>query len=1063
MNGIAKLLDGLSLRSRIGLMLLLLVACFICIDYSLHTALILPKFNEYEKNQALERMQGVAAELQTQLRFMNRQNLDWSHWDATYDYIRGLPNEYEDENLSDDILNSLNLDLLAFLDDRGRLKTGLSTWQGDGLWRDFGEMGEDPLLDYGALLHEPSGEVPVLGLRQTELGLMMVCANQVRFNDGSGPPAGVLVFGRMVDERLVDALESRLGYALAMTAPLDDNGLEVEHWPGGPVDAGYTGLPQPSYSISPAGENLIVSMVATDLYGAPTIEMSTSIPRELLRQTRTILGYSRTNLLLLGLLSMLLIWFVIERSVVARVEKIERFFRSIKESGRIDKRLVIGGNDEIQRLAAEINLMLEQLEVRSSELQVMVVQAESATAAKSEFLATMSHEIRTPLNGVIGMLSLLRHTELSGEQTEFVETAEEAAGSLLSVVNDILDFSKIEAGKVELEEIHFNLRKLLETTVQMFAVKAAERQVEMLLHIEQNVPLQLVGDPGRFKQIINNLVNNSVKFTEEGCITLNIRRIAEDEENVVLEVEISDTGIGIDKDMQDHLFEPFRQADSSTTRKYGGTGLGLAICQQLAQAMGGKITMTSQPGQGTSFFVRLQFRKDRENTWQVEPSIEELSGRHVLVVDDQATNLRILNGMLGSWGCLVEEARDGDEAFMKLLASVDGQPFDLLLTDYNMPGMDGEQLTVQLRSIEELRDLPVVMLTSSARRGDAKRMQQAGVNAYLPKPFRQDQLAGVLRILLGRGQACTEHDDGLVTRHTVMENMKDIRLLLVEDNVINQKVAINLLSRWDLPVEVAENGEEAVRMVADRDYDLVLMDIQMPKMDGMEATRRIRQLSSARGRVPIVAMTANALKGDRERYIDAGMDDYIPKPIDVNLMRRVLEKVLSIRLTDINERREEATSLPHQMILKPAEQGADAETVAGKREPEMDPAAAGQLGETTVASEILDIESSIERTGDREFWQQMISLFLSETQRRLEEIRTAVSEGDSVRLQREAHTLKGSSAEMMAERIRSTAYELEMLGRSGELGDAPGLVELLGGNLVELEQLLQEQGLLVEQ
>ncbi|MCB1216474.1 response regulator [bacterium] len=1037
-----------SLRGRIGILIMVLTVSVVAIDYVLHMSLILPQFNQYEKQQALDSMRGVADELHAQLEFMDRQNLDWSSWDASYEFTKVENGEYISENLSDHILDTLNLDMMAFVGADCQLRCALIHGHDNILLRDVTELSEEPLLDYRALLDSQMPLHSVQGIVQTKLGVMLLSARNILRNDNSGPPSGVLVFGKLIDAEMTADLEDRIGnpVKLAMLAPGEDIhdrvlGEVMSHEERD--DSPVAGI---ACSIAEHGQDLQASLVLEDLSGMPVVVITSMIPRTLMMQSLRVLRYSRVNLLLLGVLAGLMLWQTFDRGVLKRLERMSQFFRKLKENGKFCSRLDDRGLDEIGELSGEINRMLEQLQVRTGELEVLVVQAESATAAKSEFLATMSHEIRTPLNGVIGMLGLLRQTELNGEQTEFVSTAQEAASSLLDVVNDILDFSKIEAGKVELESIRFNLRKLLETSVQIFAVKAAERRVEILLNIEREVPLQLLGDPGRLKQIVNNLISNAVKFTENGSIIVNVHCLAEDEDGAELEIEISDTGIGIAPEMQQHLFEPFSQADSSTTRKYGGTGLGLAICLQLAQAMQGDIKLTSQPGVGTSFFIRLHFEKDLESVRIPEQPIEELRGLRVMVVDDQPTNRRILQGMLMGWGCRVEEAATGQEALRRLLSAVATDPFSLLLTDFNMPAMDGEELTRQLRADEQLATLPVLMLTSTARRGDARRMQAAGVSAYLPKPFRQEQLAGVLRILLGRGTLQDERSEELVTRHTVAENRSDYRILLVEDNVINQKVAMNLLSRWELSADVAENGEEGVAAVGRKEYDLVLMDIQMPRLDGLQATERIRQLPGRRGRVPIVAMTANALKGDRERYMQAGMDEYIPKPIDVEQLRLVLEKYLGLGLESPEPQQADIQTLPREMILN--HEGHKLPTLSERSEPEI-----------VEDDQILDIEASVERTGDREFWEQMISLFVSETRTRLETIRGAVQNGDSLKVQREAHTLKGSSAEMMAERIRRTAQELEILGRGGDLGGADGLVETLDGNLGELEKLLGANGL----
>lgn len=1045
---------AMSIRSRVGLLLAVLVGCFLAVDYYLQVQHVLPRFDEYEKSVSLASMNGVAIDIQTQLDFLKTQTADWAYWDDTYNFISGDRQDYAEVNLSNGMLEKLGLNFLVFRNADAGFDCALIAGNGNTLMHDMDEISDSALIDYAALLQSEDPKASVSGMKMTKRGVMLLCTTKIMRSDMSGPAAGTLMFGKLLDEDMLAMFGRLRNRKLTMTLhqPGEADAMAMQLPPAGSHQdfTVQSGLSQ-HLDLVEEGDNLLASVTFKDLEGTELMTISSIMPRDLLRHAQNVLRVSRINLLLLGLMSTLLVWIILNRTFISRIERMSEFCRSFNDSSQLDKRLSMPGNDQISMLSEEINRMLDQLQIRTAELQVLLMQAESATAAKSEFLATMSHEVRTPLNGVIGMLGLLKQTELSSEQLEFALTAEEAAGSLLDVVNDILDFSKIEAGKVELEQIRFNLRKVLETAVQLFSMKAMERQVEMLLNMHPDVPANLIGDPGRLKQIINNLISNSVKFTEQGTIIVTVDCVEENTLDAVIAIEVQDTGIGIPPDMQQHMFDPFSQADSSTTRKYGGTGLGLAICQQLAHAMQGEILLSSEPGVGTSFTVRIRFRKDLEASRMEERPIEELRDLRVLVVDDQKTNRKILSGMLGAWGCISVEASSAEEALQLLKSSNEEDQFRLLLTDYNMPGMDGEELSRRIRELPGLARLPIVMLTSSANRGDARRMQAAGVSAYLPKPFRQEQLAGVLRILLGRIENGLSGDEELVTRHTVSENWSDRRILLVEDNLINQKVALNILARWELTAEVAENGLDAVNILRDRDFDLVLMDIQMPLLDGMEATKRVRQLPGHRSRVPIIAMTANALKGDRERYLAVGMDDYIPKPIDVETLRFTLQKYLALDLRGSEQLQEQPGGLQTENVLN-ADAPVKAKISGAVKSNGHDEIAATQ--------HILDIESSIKRTGDPEFWQQMIKLYIQETHTRLLSIKSAVSSSDAEMLQREAHALKGSSAEMLADGIRSTALKLESMGRQDSLTGADELVFQLEQNLGELEQLLDSRGLI---
>jgi len=1081
----------MSLRLRIPLVLLTATALYTVLVYWAWRFVVHPGFFLLEEQEARTNMERVRQALNREIRHFSETSMEWLARNGVHDCVLEMdPNgaaRLVARDLVDRALGESRLNVICFCDSEGKVLWGEAYADDGERIRVITDLARYVLTLPERLLKHADPLSHVDGIVLTLDGPMFVSARPVVAAATGDRIRGTLIRGRFLDR---DDLERIAGTTCVKFRLWSVGARDI---PSRDAAAAERISPQQPIHLVRENNGLLGAYTFfTGIDDRPVLLLRGDIARDTFTR-----GLAATRFLLLsliggGVVTFLVAFVMMQKTVTGPIVRLTHRMASAEKSGESPeawdtdgvgeiaalKRAIAGmmtrisgdladrkraeadvqsaqsklqeNYDVMARMAEEAQKAREQVTAVNANLEQaieranqMAVKAEVANIAKSRFLASMSHEIRTPLNGVVGMIDLLHGTELNDAQRRYCQIAKSSADMLLSLINDILDFSKIEAGRVELESVDFDINRIFDDIVDAFAHRAKERKTDLISYIGQDVPGLVRGDPARVRQVLSNLLSNAVKFTDQGQIIVRAVLEEQTEEAVVVRFTVTDSGIGITPAQKSRLFQPFAQADVSTTRKHGGTGLGLAICKRLVELMGGQIGVESEPGRGSTFWftVRLRHGAGSSEERRTSSAARDVRGLRILAVDDNETNREILQNYLQSWQLVSETVPDARSALESLRRAAEaGQPFDAAIIDWHMPEIDGIELAKAIKTSARISSTVLIMLTSLEDSLDIRELKRLGFSARLTKPIHRSGLFDTIitaitenrQVAAGLGSTCMDNPDrdAAVSSRTRAEARRDARILLAEDNEINQVVVAELLGREGYSCDIVENGRQAIEALKTKGYDIVLMDCQMPYMDGFEATKAIRQSEVAgplhvdgRHPLPIIALTANAVKGDREECLAAGMDGYVPKPIDAAELIRVIESFL-------NEERSPSAAETVPML---SEEG-----------PSLSAGHATTVHMSGDEASPFDVPSLVKRCmGNAHLAAKLLDRFEPQMRKDLEQLEQSLRQGDIDALTRLAHGIKGAGANLSAEGVRSTALELERLGRQRELGQAGEFVQRL--------------------
>ncbi|WP_082989784.1 response regulator [Woeseia oceani] len=993
----------MTLSQKLVLYLLLLGTCIGVGSYLAISYAILPAFQEFEVHESIEAVDRVESAIEAEGRTLQTLVSEYAEWDDTRDFALGRHAEYEEYNLIPNYWRRKGVDVLYILDVEGKVISALGMSEGTGVPADIHELFLGQVTPTHPLLDHPDADSSFTGAMKTADGPALVAAAPIVSSLAKGSPVGTFIVVRRLGPELLADISRRTSanvilheltaagagsYSLDELKRLSSDGT--------------------STLTRSTDQELIANRLISGMDGDPVALLEIRHPHTISKiGTETI----RAAMILIGLVTavfMVIGVFIMRYVFVRPVNEIADSMIRIRETGDLNINIKQDRADEIGQLAREFTEMTANLDHTQRELEKTRDLALGASRAKSEFLARMSHEIRTPMNGVLGMTELLRNTALDFEQRRFTETIYSSAENLLDIINDILDFSKIEAGKMDLEARDIDLGVVIEETVDSLASQAHKKGLELINDVSPDLHTSLIGDPVRIRQVLTNLISNAIKFTNRGEVVVRVsaEESAANTEAARVLIEVVDTGVGVKPEKQRDIFESFAQEDGSTTRLHGGTGLGLAISRQLVDLMGGTLQLESTPGLGSRFYFAIEMKHGRGEAVHERKATASVAGKRILVVDDNATNREILEQHLKCWRArphCVESAREALQALQ--LAATEQEPFELVILDMHMPRTDGLQLARMIREFPALDAVSLMLLSSVAMPASEDTLEELKISGQLTKPIRQGHLYDALSVVLS-GETVTERYSR--NRSSAIRKLSG-KVLLAEDNPVNQAVALGMLDSLGVDVAVVTDGQAAMDALSGQRFDLVLMDCQMPVMDGLQATREIRaaERDNNECHVPIVALTANALSGDREQCLEAGMNEYLSKPFTMDQ----LHAVLSIFLRT------------------------EAELADETRIEEVLSAEAASLFDTqSITIQPLDLTAlatlkELQQPGSPSLIKRVIQIYLDSSGEIKERLANALSNTDTDTARESAHALKSSSINVGATRLADLCKNIETMAR----------------------------------